>query len=173
MLILEGSDCLGKTTFAKTLLKVADNVGRYPTFYSHMSRPNSKFDFFKDYRDMMSIYAIQDRFHIGGIVWHDAIDKHALSIIEGWLHSIGSMTILFYASDEAWYRKKIEEDDRGNMLSLDCMDRANGVYGMMAEGCYELHPKIDYFFDIKDNWYPTEEDAEKIIKEWFDRLEKL
>ncbi len=177
MLILEGSDCLGKTTFAKLLLKEADGRERFPTFYSHMSRPNKSFNFWTHYKDMMTIYAVQDRFHLGGIVWHQAIWQGRLEIIEGWLRSIGSMIIVFYASDEQWYRDMIEKDERGNLLPVEEMCRANSNYAGLALVLRDEKPIVDFSFDIKspNNMarFPDSYIAGQIVSEWFARLRLL
>ena len=178
MLILEGSDCLGKSTFANLLLKVADEFERFPTFYSHMGRPNASFDFLHDYKDMMSKYAVQDRFHLGGIVWHDALTDAALSLIEGWLQSIGSLTVVMYASDDVWYNQRLLDDDRGNLLTQEAMMIANDVYTQMATGIARLNPNVYLSWDVKSVMndspvYPDESFARKLIQKWFERLELL
>lgn len=175
MLILEGSDCLGKSTFAKLLLEEADKRQMYPTFYSHMSRPNEVFNFFGHYKDMMTTYAVQDRFHIGGVVWHEAIHQSRMSIIEGWLRSIGSMTFIFYASDLVWYRKRIEEDNRGNLLSIEAMIQANIDYNAIANNRHEVKCIVDRSVDIKktDMLEPRYLDsyiAKLTIDSWFESL---
>lgn len=177
MLILEGSDCLGKTTFARKLLKVANDLEVFPTFYAHMSRPNCVFDFFDDYFDRITTYAIQDRFHIGGIVWHDAIEQHALSIIDRWLRTVGSITVVIYASDEEWYEDRLRKDERGNLLSLESMCNANKAYGAMVRSEHPLRPNIDFSFNIKavglDCRYPGEQFAKFLVDNWFKHLNLL
>jgi thymidylate kinase len=176
MLILEGSDCLGKSTFAEKLLAEADSRVIHPTFYSHMSRPNNAFDFFTHYQDMITKYAIQDRFHIGGIVWHDRIPQDKLDIIEAWLALAGSLTIVLYASDDVAYRELLKKDQRGNLLSLDTMCDANKEYRAMAKDNHELSVNINYSYDITPTCvpiYPDQQDVELIIDEWFDKLRLL
>ncbi len=187
MLIIEGSDCLGKTTFANLLVSEAakrvhpiSEVPRFPIFYSHMSRPNKAFDFFDHYTDMMSKFAVQDRFHIGGIVWHDAIKQPALDIIEGRLRALGSMTIIFYASDLEWYENRIKNDDRGNMLPTDSMISANKWFVDLAKQdlLNGAKPMWDYAYDIKfefnhDARFPDAEYANHILDKWFERLSLL
>lgn len=198
MLIIEGSDCLGKTTFANLLVRLASTrfisstvKAQFPIYYNHMSRPNSGFDFFNHYTDMMTKFAVQDRFHIGGIVWHDAISQAQLDIIEGRLRALGSMTVVMYASDVAWYCRRVQEDERGNMLSLEAMTSANALYAAMAQrqgSSYQncTKPIIDYGFDVKksigrgDNLsikrepqFPDVEYANHILNKWFERLSLL
>jgi hypothetical protein len=131
----------------------------------------------------MSKFAVQDRFHIGGIVWHDAIPQAQLDIIEGRLRALGSMTIVMYASDQAWYEKRIKEDTRGNMLSFESMVGANNLYCHMVTRIDELvtEPIVDYGFDVRsckgylgdDARYPDAEYANRIIDKWFERLTLL
>jgi hypothetical protein len=149
MLIIEGSDRLGKTT-AINKMRALTAQWNPPILYSHMSRPNEeKFDFYKDYRPLISTYTIQDRFHLGGIVWHDAISQCHLRRIEAWLDLVASKTIVLFASDFRWYEKWIKEDDRGNLLSDIAMIEANQEYYSMAMGRHPLHPKIDFSWDVK------------------------
>lgn len=178
MLIIEGSDCLGKTTFANLLVSEAAKREKYPIYYSHMSRPNSAFDFFDHYTDMMSKFAVQDRFHIGGIVWHSKINEAELSIIEGRLRSIGSMTMMFYVSDFVWFKKKLKEDNRGNMFGDNAIIAANEFYKKLAEGKLSKKPIIDFAFDIKKKnqkvpGYPEIEYASYVLDQWFERLSLL
>lgn len=189
MLIIEGSDCLGKTTFANLLVSEAarrykhlTEEARFPIFYSHMSRPNSGFDFFDHYTDMMTRFAVQDRFHIGGIVWHNKIKQPALDIIEGRLRALGSMTIIMYASDLEWYEKRLKNDERGNMLSIKNMLNANEWFrNLVHNEIKDNKPIIDYAFDVRsckgflgnDARYPDAEYANHILDTWFERLSLL
>jgi hypothetical protein len=144
-----------------------------------MSRPNDAFDFFGHYKDMMTKFAVQDRFHLGGIVWHEGrITDASLSIIEGWLQSIGSITVVLFASDDTWYNQRLLDDDRGNMLSHEAMVKANDVYARMAIKKHYLNPAVRYAWDVKPVMasvptYPDEAFARSIILNWFERLELL
>lgn len=182
MLIIEGSDCLGKTTFANLLFEVAKetvhNQGLHHIVYQrHMTRPIESFDFLYHYQDMISKFAIQDRFHLGGIVWHNKISQAELEIIEGWLQSVGSMTVVFYATNLGWYREKIEADERGNLLDVDTMVRANMQYRDMVWGKHGQSPRINFSYNIcgTDNphRYPDRSDAVDIVNAWFERLSLL
>ena len=178
MLIVEGADCLGKTTFIKALMKRANeriDISSFPIFYSHMSRPNSAFDFFEDYKDMITTYAVQDRFHLGGIVWHNAIPQERLEIIEGWLRAIGSITVILYASDIRWYEDWLTKDTRGNLLTEPVIEQANMRYIELANGTDKLRPIVDFAFDIKSHAYDepqfvSKEQIDAILDYWFRRL---
>lgn len=188
MLIIEGADCLGKTTFINALIKRANEMIEehdlpFPIFYSHMSRPNCAFDFFDDYKDMITTFAVQDRFHLGGIVWHDAIPQERLEIIEGWLRAVGSMVIVLYASDTRWYEKWLTNDKRGNLLPDTVILQANlryqslsySSFGKARKDTNNIRPLIDFAFDIKHHHddepkFIDNNNISFIIDCWFKRL---
>lgn len=176
MLIIEGADRLGKTTAIQSMRKEL-KLWNPPILYSHMSRPNEdEFDFYLDYVPLISTYTIQDRFHLGGIVWHkDKITIGHLQRIETWLELVGSVIVVFYASDFRWYENWIKADDRSNMLSVDLMLEANQQYYSMAKGTHPLCPMVDFSYDIKtktmnEPCFPTEVIMIRWITEWYSRL---
>jgi hypothetical protein len=177
MLILEGSDCLGKTTFANLLVKMAAEDARYPIYYAHMTRPNKAFNFCSHYKERITKFAVQDRFHIGGIVWHNAISNDALEIIERDLFQTLSQVIVFYTTDRKWFLEKLQSDKRGNLLSIETMLNANNNYYRIAKGGHPLNVKVDFSFNIKSSdgepTYPGEKEAREILDSWYKNLEIL
>jgi hypothetical protein len=80
MLVLEGSDCAGKTTFLKQL------IGRLPKQLS-MNHPQSvaiqhfgvlppDWDYYKDYLDMITVDGISDRFQYSELVYGPVLRGH-------------------------------------------------------------------------------------------------
>ncbi|GAG05660.1 unnamed protein product, partial [marine sediment metagenome] len=114
MLIIEGSDCLGKTTLAKKIVLKMMEKG-YPTIYSHMGRPNEQlFDFFLDYKKMINPCAVMDRFHLGGLAYHHGkISPPRLEIINAWIRSVGGLIVVLYAGNGIQYRERLKNDERG------------------------------------------------------------
>jgi thymidylate kinase len=150
MLIIEGSDCLGKTTLANSILKRVQELGEAATI-RHLGRPDATFDFYTDYFSMIEPTVIQDRFHLGALAYHDNVmTADHLRIIEGWIFSGGSLVILLYCEDFLAYRKRIENDHRRNILRNDILEEANKRYTLMADGRFLPAPIID----IKFNIYP-------------------
>ena len=206
MLVIEGPDNLGKTTAAHRLVNIcavrASDTARfwnehaeceepececrkvvpttlpYPVFYSHMSRPNCAFNFFTHYQERITTYGVQDRFHLGGIVWHEnAICDSTLQQIESWLTRVGSMVVVFYCSDEDWYRERLKTSNRIEMFDIDTILAANRkfmsmVLGEQVEG---MLPRIDHSFDInpgaRNSVYPTDEMLNQLADLWYKRLE--
>lgn len=178
MLILEGADHLGKTTAAKKLVQMATkdrmaaNGGpRWPIRYSHMSRPNDAFDFYRDYRDMISRYSVQDRFHIGALLWHeDKLTVPALRIVEGWLAAEGSILVVFYASNQKWYKEHLEKNPKEEMFNVDrIMEGNRRLLKLMDQKI--LRP--EYFVDVSEFGWITDLMLEAILQAWYERLSLL
>lgn len=167
MLIIEGADHLGKTTAAKQIVKQAGIDGKYPIRYSHMSRPNETFDFLHDYQDMSSKFAVQDRFHLGGLVWHRGkITSAALRIIEGRLQVLGSVCIVVYTSDVAWYRQALQEKGKDEMFSPEVIMAANRRFMELAESTVWC----DYMYDVKDGRFPDAGTCRTWLNHWYESL---
>lgn len=180
MLILEGSDDLGKTTAAKRLVHLAAeraeveerNACKYPIRYEHMTRPNSGFDFYRDYMDMVSMFAVADRFHIGGMVWHDAIPYNKLKLIESWLAAVGSFTVLFVSDDPDWYLQRLEQNKRKQMFDIETLMQANSTYLDMALGAFKFPVHHDHVIFVNHGW-PDDNALNITLDSWFDLLEPL
>lgn len=147
MLILEGSDNLGKTTVAQEIVIQAKALMDHHFQYRHMSRPKEDFDFFLDYKKMIKatpLTTVQDRFHLGGLIWHeDKISRASLKVIEGWVHANFGLVVIFYTEDHTGYRKMLESDTRNQMFGVDKMCQANIEYAAMARGDYPFPVSCD------------------------------
>jgi hypothetical protein len=180
MLIIEGSDCLGKSTIVKAISdKLMEPGCRHYT--CHMSRPDDSFNFFTDYANMMGVNTIQDRFHLGALAYHENTYTPAeRTIIEGRLLMEGSVIVVLYAADFRWYENHIEADTRGNLLSRDKLCEANQRFAKMVSMQHQHHPlapHIDFSFDIspafghkKIRWV-SQTSINTITQEWLKRRE--
>jgi hypothetical protein len=146
---------------------------RFPIRYDHMSRPNTAFDFFHDYRDMISRYAVQDRFHLGGLVWHDhVITPASLSIINGWLAAQGSMLVVLIARDQVWYESHLVQlaGSKPEMFSVGKMMEGNRKFIKLID---DKVIQADMAFDVSGGVYLQDSWLKDILKVWFNRLELL
>ena len=185
MFILEGADNLGKTTAAKVLVEQAAKHAAHfrdkkrhiirPIRYAHMTRQNEAFDFFEDYQDMISVHAVQDRFHLGALVWHDGVmDQHRLRIIEGWLACIGSYTVIFFAECDEFYRELLKKSERDEMFNIDTIIHANRQYREMVYGSHPMTPYFDTFWPMTENkMWPDHEQIQQWLEAWFQRLQHI
>lgn len=169
MLIIEGGDCLGKTTAAKVAVDYIRKNTEIPVLYVHMSRPNEdRFDFYKGYEHLMCRHAVYDRFHLGGIAYHsEKIPPHRLSVLQGWIYSRGAYVVVMYTTDTKWYRERLEADDRGNILDIDKMLQGNLIFTNMAEQSTSIHN--DYGFNVKTLHGEVQFPTEKVIQFWCDQ----
>jgi len=171
-LIIEGSDDLGKTTFAKKLIRYIWDHDEYPVMYSWMTMPNeTTFDFFKSYEMMLNPYTIQDRFHLGALAYHkDKITiPHTLLCIERWIRDTGGFVILFFAEDERWYKEHLAKDKRGNLLANEILCKANFIFTQIANYHHPLRPWYDYAFDISDGHFVEDKFVKIIAERWIER----
>lgn len=164
MLILEGADNLGKTTAAKRLVELAKVSGEFPVRYQHMTRPDeATFNFKSHYLDMISMYAVQDRFHLGGIVYHDnKLQEPALRWLEGNLLAHGSLCVIFVCNDLTWYEKHLRTEVKEEMFTIEKMINVNKFYLRMVR---ENSVWMDDVMYVEEGNFPTDE----ILKGWLDR----
>lgn len=177
MLIVEGADNLGKTTACKRLVELADERRFLPAYYAHMGRPPARFDFKYDYRDRISFFAVQDRFHLGSLVWHkNVMHPHKMKFIQEELKKFGSITVIFYTTNPIWYRKKL--DERQEMFSTDLIVRSNSLYSLMATSgkLYDCEVDVDFTIPIHQDSegvkYPDDKILNSILDTWEQRLEQ-
>lgn len=179
MLLIDGSDCLGKTEFAKKIVRKISDWG-HPVIYGWMTRPNEQlFDFFLDYKKLIHPYLVQDRFHLSGLAYHNnKISCEKLQMINGWIRGAGGLIIILYASDEEHYEQRIREDKRGNILSWPILCQANSYYKRFVEEDNDC----DWAFDIipknkkeeqEQIQYVSENCVNLIAREWITRRQLL
>lgn len=174
-LIIEGSDDLGKTTFAKKLIRYVWDHDEFPVMYSWMTRPNeTTFDFLESYKMMLNPYTIQDRFHLGALAYHkDKITAEHLNWIEELIRDIGGLVVLFFAEDETWYKEHLAKDKRGNLLANEILCEANFIFARIAMGQHSLRPKFSYAFDISGGQFVEDKFVELIAGCWIARRRKF
>lgn len=165
MLILEGSDHLGKTTVAK---KLVERAAKYrPAYYAHMGRPPELFDFRYDYLERMAYNVVQDRFHLGALVWHeDVMTKANLNFIESQLEKYSAMVVVLYHGGD--YERHLDQDERNQLFDRDHLVWANHQYRLMAEGNHPLNPKVDAAWDVQNGWV-LDRTLSYWVQEWIRR----
>ena len=175
MLLIEGSDYLGKTVLAKQIVRKISEMG-LPVTYGWMTRPNENvFDFFDDYKKLLNPYAVQDRFHLSGLAYHhDKISAQKLQIINGWIRGAGGLIVVLYANDEIAYKKRLKQDERGNLLPVDILCKANKFYKRYVTQTGDC----DYGWNILTKHidkpsFPTDYDIDELIDEWIQRRQLL
>lgn len=169
MFIIEGSDSLGKTTTAKRLVELANKRDLYPIRYSHMTRPPNCFNFKSDYLDLMSVCAVQDRFHLGGLVWHEegTITDASLKWIEGQLASLGSVLVVF-VSPPLIYPHILKKYKKDEMFSEEAMIKGNAKFRKLIE--YSIVTDFTVSVSDPEKDAPGDQELERWIDLWFSRI---
>lgn len=167
MLIIEGSDNLGKTTAALAMRKLVSHWNP-PIMYCHMTRPNlQRFDFCYDYFPHIRKHAIQDRFHLGALAYQPSrITLANLMLVETALLDVHSRIVVFFTSDIDWYTAQLNSDTREQMYDIKTMLKVNAIYQQIAEGTHPLTPLVHESIDIKNGQYPNKETLDGIVLRW-------
>lgn len=170
MLVIEGSDASGKTTFAKKIVRYVMDHDDYPCMYSWMTRPNeATFDFFESYKMWINPYTVQDRFHLGALAYHkNKLSQEHADKIEEWINDVGGMIMILYAENEPHYRKLIEADTRGNLLDIPILCKANSVFKEIATHTHNQICPVSAR-DISFCNYMSDFDVERVANRWMQR----
>lgn len=154
-IILEGSDNVGKSTFAQLLSKLTGLPVR------HMTKPDKTFDFDYVRKYRAEAPAIFDRFHLGGLVYGYYLNLHyvppdfhtrraALRFQEK------PLVVILYSSSKKDYVAKWGE--REQMFKMDTAWAANMQYRRLAQT-----NECDYHWDVAKYGWPDEEFARVVI----------
>jgi hypothetical protein len=169
MFIIEGPDNVGKTTLAKRAVELAVTEFNLPARYSHMSKPSALFNFSTHYRDMMSYYAVQDRFHLGALAYHPegTLKEPALRWIEGELLRRGSFVLLVLPGDMDWYRKRIIESGRHEMFRPEGILEAARRFEEIADDRVAHYDAISY---VDVGGFTDDNELREWLGIWADRV---
>jgi hypothetical protein len=122
---------------------------------------------------MLSRVTVQDRFHLGALVWHkDVLTFERLRMIESWLYSFCSLTIVFFAGDDEWYLKRLSGSKKEELFGIDALQRANLLYKYMVRGEHPLKPHIDITWDISEKGFPSDSTLISWTEQWFEMLRR-
>lgn len=163
MLIVEGTDGIGKTTFCHKLVKRLQKQG--PWIYSHFTKLPKIWSFPDSYKPHVRRFIVQDRFHMSEIVYRLArqesrmLSEEAYRQIDAWCGLVGVYTVILTA-DSATIK-------RGNhskqMHSLTIAQRANDLFAEMPKHLF------DKGWCTQNGLYPPDEFIDLIADEYLER----
>ncbi len=171
MLLVEGSDCVGKTNLCERLRAIIGPGCRY----EHNSRPPDDRDRYRWYRDqVVQGPVVMDRFHLGEWVYpqvrHERpIDAETVRLIEAHLRLVGAyVVVVVETSRERLYQRYW---DRGpeEMYPFDLVWEANTLFA-------HLPPQFDVdrrVFLSQDQPFVTDAEAESIAAAYLRRLDRV
>ena len=176
MIILEGTDHVGKTTFAKLLcgLMSAHFGGEVGGHYSHMSKPREDFDHLSGYFGGIGP-VVQDRYHLGSLVYGRILRKgtfpsaRRMRIVQAYLNWRGCITVIFTCQRDVLAKRLAESVSKEEMYRADQILDAGDAYYALTKSTNDGEPYCDFHIDVTDK-FPGEKEAENIFGVWKSRF---
>ena len=167
MIILEGPDCVGKTTLANNLFEHSD-LQDAGYIYAHFTRLPRGFRSPKYYLERMSQRVIQDRFHISELVYCKFNGKHSIVSQEGHdevNEKLKGSSIVVLTADEQLLVERFESERE--MYSVETVLEANNRYFKYLKGELGVEPyrNILHYHFTRDNLYPCDQVVAEIARE--------
>lgn len=162
MIIVEGPDGVGKTTFCKKLL--AHLPGHV---YSHFTRLPPGFDYYWGYAERVGRGLVQDRFHMSEVAYAQArgeeprLDKWDYRLVDSLVRRVGGVTVLITGTQELVRSRW----DAGQMYDVKKTLAAAQVYeDIAAQPLMYQYVDQDYLIRCtSDRPYPTEHDVGAVL----------
>jgi len=140
MLIIEGSDLVGKTTLIKRVSKELDALG-YPVIYQHFGLLPKDWNYYSDYIKFMNRRVIMDRFIMSEVVYgtvvrnKSKISPAAYRLLDAHLRLYAATTVVITTS-KAWLEKQIKEKygDRYEAFSKETILKVNTGFNDLFRG---------------------------------------
>lgn len=160
MLIVEGTDLVGKTTLCnKLVIELNKRIGGYQ--YQHFTRLPEGWDYYWSYVNRMSRRIVQDRFHDSELAYCHGRGETSMfdgtsgsfqySLVEAKLALLGCLKVVVITSrSELTHRFDGRGDD---MYKLDVIEKANDWF---AENCHRFHMMW------QSDAYPTDEFVQQV-----------
>lgn len=132
MIIVEGTDLLGKTTLCEKLVKDL-NARDHSHVYSHLSKLPESFDHVQGYLPLCNRNVVYDRFYLSRQAYGGALKNQRvmtpeeLHWLDGYTRLFGSYTVLV-VSTEYFIRQQFAAKDRDEMYDVDSIVAVNEEY---------------------------------------------
>lgn len=136
MIILEGSDLVGKTALANAIVAHPVIKSRGMT-YSHLSRLPDDFNRYWHYVNLMNRFVVQDRFHMSEIVYATMrceatlLTPYRYKLVDAALRLFGGFTVVILASNDTIV-ERFNRRERPEMYSLEQILYANELFRRVA-----------------------------------------
>lgn len=179
MIILEGTDLVGKTTLAKRLVELLDDRGY---IYRHLSRLPDAFDRYHGYARLMSRCVVHDRFHMSEVVYSYArgdrstkLCPETYRLVDAKLRLVPALTVVVTAADASLVARH-RERAKDEMYDAELVLRANEAFKTIAQkGMFTYGDRRYNDMDV-DVWlactndFPSEKHAMEILELYERRL---
>jgi len=178
MIIIEGTDLVGKTTLCKALCE-HDTLLKAGITYSSLSRLPPGFDMLHHHRARMACGLVQDRFHMSEVVYSLAADRvsrlssEIYRLLDAMVTLHGGIIVIVTA-DEWLLRERYAANKEREMFSLDVVLRANELFLKIAAIKHVPGQPFDFKVDMHLNChiempFVGEKGIQKIVNLWCER----
>lgn len=178
MLIVEGTDLLGKTELCHGLIECLNKTGPdVPYEYAHSGLPPDDWDYYWSYVKRIKPNIVQDRFHLSEITYGNVARKKTritddtLRLVQGNLRLCGAYTVVL-TSDDTYIKHMYERRKQEEMFSLDIILAVNHSFQNMLDESYRYD--IDYSIDVsKMRAYDIRDMPNQIVDYYLKRQKHL
>lgn len=169
MLIIEGSDCVGKTTLCNELLKRLNAAG-CAMIPQHFGLLPKDWGYYADYLPYMATHTVMDRFIMSEVVYGHTLrggsplTPEIYRLLDAHLRMLGAVTVVVVANDY-WYRLQLKEKygERRQVFDVDQVTRVNKgfmdlVYRDDPVSTWVLEYSVDFDYTYEcnqGNGYPA------------------
>ena len=174
MLIIEGPDCVGKTTVAKAL------APQLELMYSHFGLLPNSWEFPGDHIECASSKLCQDRYHMSEIVYTTKLQRmprlhpEQYRLIDAYIRTLAGVTVIITCDDcliEERFRQEHEEFEVADVL------RINRAYQTIVNNFgrwwgYDIDYDLHFHCDRHDPFL-NEHHLAKIIECYLKRKESV
>lgn len=172
MIIVEGPDCSGKTTFCKALMEGLQH--RWPAYsnriYAHFTRLPPNFDYYWNYVDRMSKGVIQDRFHMSEIIYSKVrgqvtfLDEETYRMVDARLALLGCIQVLITADTDLIASRFGGKEE---MYNIEQTKQAASLYMGYRSAFPTYRFSIDHHFHgTPEKPYATDEFLDRVLSHY-------
>lgn len=167
MIIVEGTDLLGKTTLCNQLVRSLNAAG-HSHVYSHLSKLPDSFDHVRGYLPLCARNIVYDRFYLSRQAYGGALNNQTvlkpeeIHWLDGYTRLFGTYTVLVVAAEQ-FVREQYGRKDRDEMYDLESIIAVNEEYE-------KLHAHADLVITASELQWPSSR-APYIIDQYLRRRE--
>lgn len=184
MLIIEGTDLVGKTTFARKLVTYLNELNQV-VIYTHFGRLPDGWDYYWDYLEHMNRRVVMDRFIMSEVCYgvttrgHTHIDPQAYRLLDARLRFHNAVTVIITGSTEFLERQYSKHADRemfelSDVLSVNALFREIASRHQLRFGQDEWKMDVDHWINVSDeDHFACDANVERVATTWMERFHHL
>jgi len=155
MIIIEGTDLLGKTTLARELLTWLHRCG-FPHVYCHFTKLSIGFDRYWHYLPWINRYSVTDRFYMSRVAYGRALNNQdvcthtEMKMLDAHVALVGGLTAVCVANDDMWLYNRCKSNPKIEMYNADEIVAVNRQFKDLLESnelSYDVVIRVE-----EDNW---------------------